>query len=69
MELEKEYIDKRTGITYTLKGDYYLPNLTIPKDTNFNDLANDAPYGWWLKIDLVDSENKTYRGELHEYWD
>lgn len=36
MELEKEYIDKRTGITYTLKGDYYLPNLTIPKDTNFN---------------------------------
>ena len=36
MELENEYIDKKTGITYTLKGDHYYPNLSIPKDTNFN---------------------------------
>ena len=36
MELKNEYTDKRTGITYTLKGDYYLPNIAIPKDTNFN---------------------------------
>lgn len=35
MELKNEYVDERTGITYTLKGDYYFPNLTIPKDTNF----------------------------------
>ena len=35
MELKNEYVDKRTGITYTLKGDYYYPNLSIPKDTNF----------------------------------
>ena len=35
MELKNEYIDKRTGITYTLKGDYYFPNLSIPKDTKF----------------------------------
>jgi hypothetical protein len=35
MELKKEYVDERTGITYTLKGEYYIPNLSIPKDTNF----------------------------------
>ncbi len=35
MELKNEYVDKRTGITYTLTGDYYVPNLSIPKDTNF----------------------------------
>ncbi len=36
MELKNEYVNERTGITYTLKGDYYYPNLSIPKDTNFN---------------------------------
>lgn len=35
MELKNEYVDERTGITYTKQGDYYFPNLTIPKDTNF----------------------------------
>ncbi len=30
-ELEKEITDKRTGISYTLVGDYYIPNLTMPK--------------------------------------
>lgn len=35
MELKEEYLDEKTGITYTLKGDYYFPNLSIPKDTNF----------------------------------
>ena len=30
-ELEKEITDKKTGISYTLVGDYYIPNLTMPK--------------------------------------
>ena len=30
-ELKKEITDKRTGISYTLVGDYYIPNLTMPK--------------------------------------
>ena len=30
-ELQKTKIDKRTGIEYYLEGDYYIPNLTIPK--------------------------------------
>lgn len=30
-ELSKTKIDKRTGIEYLLEGDYYIPNLAIPK--------------------------------------
>lgn len=30
-ELPKTKIDERTGIEYHLEGDYYIPNLAIPK--------------------------------------
>ena len=30
-ELPKIKIDERTGIEYRLEGDYYIPNLAIPK--------------------------------------
>ena len=30
-KLPKAKIDERTGIEYRLDGDYYLPNLTMPK--------------------------------------
>lgn len=30
-ELKERFIDERTGIEYTLQGDYYIPNITIPK--------------------------------------
>lgn len=30
-ELPKTKIDERTGIEYHLEGDYYIPNLVIPK--------------------------------------
>ena len=30
-ELKESYIDERTGIEYRLVGDYYIPNITIPK--------------------------------------
>ena len=30
-ELPKTKIDEKTGIEYHLEGDYYIPNLTIPK--------------------------------------
>ena len=30
-ELPKTKIDKRTGITYTLQGNYYIPNLAMPR--------------------------------------
>lgn len=30
-ELKKSYIDGRKGIEYNLVGDYYVPNLVLPK--------------------------------------
>ncbi|MBR3696695.1 MAG: TnpV protein [Clostridia bacterium] len=36
MELKERYVDERSKIEYVLKDDYYVPNLTIPKDTNYN---------------------------------
>ena len=30
-ELSKTKIDERTGIEYRLEGDYYIPNLAVPK--------------------------------------
>ena len=30
-KLPKTKIDERTGIEYRLEGDYYIPNLTLPK--------------------------------------
>ena len=30
--MQKHTYDTQTGISYTLQGDYYLPDLSIPKD-------------------------------------
>lgn len=30
-ELKAKLIDEKTGIEYTLQGDYYMPNIIIPK--------------------------------------
>ena len=32
--MEKHIIDERTGISYTLQGDYYIPDLTLPPETD-----------------------------------
>ena len=31
-ELKKEFTDEKIGISYTLVGDYYLPNLTLEQE-------------------------------------
>ena len=31
-ELAKTKIDERTGIEYRLEGDYYIPNIVVPKE-------------------------------------
>ena len=33
-ELPEKYVDEKTGIEYTLKGDYYIPNLVLPNKKN-----------------------------------
>lgn len=30
--MKKNFTDKRTGIRYTLQGDYYLPDLALPAE-------------------------------------
>lgn len=32
--MKQHYIDVRTGISYTLQGNYYLPNLILPVEEN-----------------------------------
>ena len=33
-ELQKNYIDEKTGIEYRLVGNYYIPNLVLPSQKN-----------------------------------
>lgn len=35
-ELQKKYVDKKTGIEYRLVGDYYIPNLVLPNRKSVN---------------------------------
>ena len=32
--MKQHYIDEKTGISYTLQGDYYLPNFISPAEEN-----------------------------------
>ena len=38
--MEKRIYNEQTGISYTLQGDYYLPDLALPKQ-------EDKPIGLW----------------------
>ena len=33
--MKESFVNEKTGIEYIKKGDYYMPNLSVPKDTNF----------------------------------
>lgn len=35
-ELKERFIDKKTGIEYIRKGDYYMPNLVIGPQRKIN---------------------------------
>lgn len=39
--LPKHYTNEKTGISYTLHGDYYLPDLVLPKQ------EDNRPIGKW----------------------
>lgn len=39
--LPKHYTNKKTGISYTLHGDYYLPDLVLPEQ------EDNRPIGKW----------------------
>ena len=38
--MKKFIIDEKTGLAYTLLGDYYIPNVTLPE-------PDKRPIGMW----------------------
>ena len=37
--MKKHIIDEKTGISYTLQGDYYIPDLTLPPEKEYAPLS------------------------------
>lgn len=69
MNLPKHTTDKETGISYTLHGDYYLPDLGLPPETD------NRPIGIWGRRHrdyLIQNKKAVYslmrtRNTLHSY--
>ncbi len=49
MELQKHITDEKTGIRYTLVGDYYLPDLKLPKQEQYEIGRFGRAHGRYLK--------------------
>lgn len=68
MQLQKYKTDERTGISYTLHGDYYLPDLTLSEEET-------QPIGVWGQRHLkyIKESKRVYYtilltgGELNSY--
>lgn len=37
--MRKHFTDERTGISYTLQGDYYLPDLALPTEEEHENIG------------------------------
>lgn len=68
MELEQHITDEKTGISYTLCGDYYLPDLSLPEE-QFYDLGRfgRAKFRYLQKCRKVLLTNLKVSGSLNEY--
>ena len=55
-ELKKSYIDKRTGIEYNLVGDYYVPNLVLPRPRRTGNIGR---YGR-LRLNYLKEHHRAY---------
>ena len=67
--MEKQFTDEKTGISYTLHGDYYLPNLVLPEETEARSIGI---YGERHKRYLKNNRKIIYSnllcaGKLHTY--
>ena len=73
--MEKHIIDEKTGISYTLQGDYYIPDFILPPETD------SRPIGIWgrrhrdylknhrkaiYSIMLMDNTLHTYLADINE---
>ena len=76
--MEKHIIDEKTGISYTLQGDYYIPDLTLPPEDDTR------PVGIWgmrhrdylknhrkaiYSIMLMDNTLHSYLADINEQAD
>ncbi len=66
--MKQHYIDERTGIRYTLQGDYYLPDLVLPVE----EIKSIGVWGQRHKRYLKEHKRVTYAnlltsGELNSY--
>ena len=67
-ELKAKIYDKTNGISYTLVGDYYIPNVKLPED-------DDRPVGKWGRMHRAYLEETNplllnhliLAGKLHTY--
>jgi hypothetical protein len=58
--MEKHIYDETNRLSYTLYGDYYLPDLELPEDEE----ANYGKYGMLRKTYLKDHRNSLYQSLL-----
>ena len=76
--MEKHIVDEKTGIGYTLQGDYYIPDFTLPPETD------NRPIGVWgrqhrdylknhrkaiYSIMLMDNTLHSYLADINEQAD
>ena len=69
VELNDRFIDEKTGIEYIRHGDYYLPNLTLPKPRR---TGNIGKYGrlklnYMKKYNIPEYTELLLNNELNSY--
>ena len=68
MELEKHITDEKTGISYTLCGDYYLPDLALPEEKYYElGRFGRAKFRYLQKCHKVLLTSLRTSGTLNEY--
>lgn len=58
--LKERFIDDKNGIEYTKNGDYYVPNLSMPKDRR---IGNIGKYGL-MRLNYIKKCKKTLYNDL-----
>jgi len=55
--MKKHIVDEKTGISYTLQGDYYIPDLTLPPEKEYPSLGK---YGRMRQTYLKENKKALY---------
>ena len=62
-KLKETFVDEKTRIQYKLVGDYYIPNISIPKE-NVETIYKDIGKYGRLRLTFLKENNKTLYQEL-----